>query len=433
MNRLITLASLAAMGAVSLQGQATDDSGRPWSMSAKLRGFYDDNYATAPKDPKPWNPNFPASPFNPIPPGAEESWGINFAVGAKYALVRDQTTITAGVDYDLRWYEARVDNEIDQTISGQIGLNHTFSERFQLDVFDSVVYSEEPDVLEPNQKASYLRTDGNAWRNYGGFGLTTSFTEKLGSRLGYSNTFYDYKEDGPGSRSALLDRMEHLATADLRWTFQPSVVGLIGYQYGYYDYTSSDQLWYTPAPDPTVPTGGDRNQESHYGFAGLDYMAAPGLTAQLRAGFDYARYVNADADDVLAPFVDLALSYEYMQGCKASAGVKHDLHPTDVAMGTGIESFTTSQEATTVYALVAHRILPKVIGTVRGSWQAGTYEGGTYDGETDNFYTADVNLAYEFTQYFAAEAGYAYDFLDSDIPNREYDRNRFYFGVKASY
>jgi len=226
--------------------------------------------------------------------------------------------------------------------------------------------------------------------------------------------------------------MDHLASADLRWTFQPAVVGLIGYQYGYYDYSSSDQLWYTPVPNPNVPTGSDRNQESHYGFAGVDYMAAPGLTAQLRAGVDYARYPNSEADDVLAPFVDMALSYEYMEGSKASAGVKHDLRPTDVAMGSA-DDYTVSQEATTVYAQVAHRIFPKLIGTLRGSWQAGTYEGGSYDGETDNFYTVDVNLAYELTKYFATEAGYAYDFLESDIPNREYDRNRFYFGVRANY
>lgn len=422
MKRLITFASLAAMGAVSLQGQTTDESGRPWSVSAKLRGFYDDNYATAPSDP---DPGFPS---------AQESWGVNFAPGVKYVLIRDQTSATLSLDYDLRWYEARADNQFDQTVRGEIAATHAFSERYRLDVFDSLVYSEEPSVLEPNGgQASYVRTDGNAWRNYGGLGFTASLTEKLGTRLGYSNAMYDYREDGPGSRSALLDRMEHLATADLRWTFQPTLVGLVGYQFGYNDYLSSDYLWFTDFPDPSLPTGEARNQMSHYGFVGADYTAMPGLTAQIRGGFNYASYPNADVDDIVAPFVDFALAYEYMQGCKVSAGVKNDLRPTDVALGTGIDSFTVSQEATTLYAMVSHRILQKLVGSVRGSWQAGTYEDGTYDGDTDNFYTVDLNLAYEFTRYFAAEAGYAYDKLDSDIPSRGYDRNRFYFGVRATY
>lgn len=421
MNKLITLASLAAVGVVGVQGQATDGSGRPWSVSAKVRGFYDDNWATASSDSGSW-----------VKP--QESWGINFAPGLKYTLSQDQTSLNASVDYDLRWYEARSDDEFDQTVRGEIAATHAFTERYRLDLYDSVVYSEEPSVIEPNGgQATFMRTDGNAWRNYAGLGFTAGLTEKMGTRLGYSNTLYDYREDGPASRSALLDRMEHLATADLRWSFQPTVVGLVGYQYGYYDYTSSDPIWYTPWPDPSLPDGSSRNQESHYGFVGADYTATPGLTAQIRAGFNYARYPNADVDDIVAPFVDAALAYEYKQGSKAGLGVKNDLRPTDVALGSGVDSFTVSQEATTVYAYVNHRITPQLIGMLRGSWQAGTYQGGYYDGETDNYFTADVNLTYEFTRYFAAEAGYVYDNLDSDIPYRTFDRNRFYLGLKASY
>ncbi|HRZ56023.1 MAG TPA: outer membrane beta-barrel protein [Candidatus Paceibacterota bacterium] len=430
MNKLITFASLAAVGALSLQGQAVDGSGRPWSVSAKLRGFYDDNYRTTPSDLTPEAREY-------LGDVDEESWGINFAPGIKYVLLRDQTTLTASLDYDMRWYEAQPSSkEFDHTVRAEIAASHAFSERFRLDFFESPVYSEEPSILEPNGgQASYVRTDGNAWRNYAGIGLTTGLTEQLGSRLGYSNTYYNYRDDGPASISALLDRMEHLATADLRWQFQPAIIGLVGYQYGYFDYTSGDQLWYTETPDPTVPESDARNQESHYGFLGVDYTALPGLTAQIRAGVNYARYPNADVDNVTAPFVDAALAYEYMEGSKVSAGVKHDLRPTDVAIAASddMSSFTVSQEATTVYAFIAHRIFPKLVGTLRGSWQNGTYNEGMYDGDSDNFYTVDVNLAYEITANFAAEAGYAYDKLDSDIPLREYDRNRFYVGVKATY
>lgn len=421
MKRLITCASLAAVGIVSLQAQAVDGSGRPWSVSAKLRGFYDDNWAT--------------SPDSGGPP-RQSSWGINFAPGVGYVLFRDRTTLKANYDFDMRWYEARTDNDIDYTHRGELGLTHAFSERYRLDLNDSIVYSSEPGVIEPNgQAASFVRTDGNAWRNYGGAGFTAGLTESLGTRLGYSNTLYDYEEAGfPGSRSALLDRMEHLITADLRWTFQPTIVGMAGYQYGYWGYTSSDQLYATSPGQPPAPTGDARNQESHYGFLGADYTAQPGLTAQIRAGVNYARYPNTDADSILAPFVDFAVSYEYMKGSRVALGVKHDLRPTDVAIVSQTNgSITTSQEATTVYGYVAHRITEKLMGTVRGSWQGGTYQGGQYDGYTDDFFTADVNLAYDLTHYLTAEAGYAYDILESNIPARPYDRNRFYFGVRATY
>lgn len=421
MKRLITCASLAAIGAASVYAQAVDGgSGRPWSVSAKLRGFYDDNWATAPESGG---------------PPKQSSWGINFAPGVSYVLVREQTTLTAKYDFDMRWYEARVDNNTDYTHRGELTLNHAFSERLRVDATDTIVYSSEPGVIEPTWSLTNpFRSNNNAWRNYGAAGVTMGLTEKMGTRLGYSNTSYDYTETGTASQSALLDRMEHLISADLRWQFQPTLTGLAGYQYGYWGYTSSDYIYQTSPGSPPSPTADARNQESHYGFLGADYTAAQGLTAQIRAGANYARYPNTTADDILAPFVDAALSYEYSKGSRVAVGVKHDLRPTDVAVVSQSNgTVTTSQEATTVYGFVSHRITPKLLGTLRGAWQGGTYQGGQYDGYTDNFYTVDVNLAYDLTTWLTAEAGYAYDKLDSDIPVRAYDRNRVYFGVKATY
>lgn len=427
MNRLITCASLAALGAATLHAQAADPSSKPWSVSAKLRGFYDDNYNTAPSDPMPG--------FN-APKG--ESWGINFAPGVRYNLLRDQTTLVLQYDYDMRWFEARPENEIDDTHHGSIEFSHMFSERHKLDITDSLVYASEPSVIEPSgQQATFYRSENDAWRNYAGIGLTSGLTERLGTRIGYSNSFYDYIEDGPASRSAMLDRFEHLGSIDLRWQFQPTLVGLAGYQYGYVDYTSKDALYVTAVPGVTPPTGNIRDQESHYGFAGLDYTASPRLSFQLRAGLNYARYPNSTADDLLAPYVDFGGTYEYLEGSRLSLGVKHDLRPTDVVQpdpnDASGQSVTMSQEATTLYALVSHKLTQKLRGNVRVSWQNAAYEGGAYDGETDNFVTLDASLEYALHRNLTAEAGYAFDTLSSDIDYRGYDRNRFFFGVRATY
>jgi hypothetical protein len=239
--------------------------------------------------------------------------------------------------------------------------------------------------------------------------------------------------------------MEHLISGDLRWQFQPTIVGLTGYQYGRFNYSSSDALydptWYGFPAGTVVPTGESRDQESHYGFVGLDYTATPQLTGQLRGGVNYARYPNLKTDDLLAPYVDLGISYEYLQGSKVTVGVKHDIRPTDVATPnpadkTG-QSITLSQEATTVYAMISQKIVEKLRGNLRGSWQNAEYQGGRFDGAKDNYYTVDVSLEYAFTRNFSAEVGYAFDKLDSDVDHlgnlRGYDRNRAYLGVKASY
>lgn len=424
MKRVMTCASLALLGVASLQAQAVNPEGRMWSVSAKLRGFYDDNYATAPNDPLPGYPQ------------KASSWGINVAPSLRFDLLRDLTTLHLGYDYDLRWYENRPDNEIDQTHRGEISVAHSFSDRFRLEARDTIVYSSEPSLLEPDgQQATFIRTENNAWRNYGAIAANAGLTERLGSRVQYQNISYDYDEDGPGSRSALLDRMEHLATLDMRWQFQPTVVGIVGYQYGYIDYNSKDYLAnpiFFP-PGTKLAIGDDRDQESHYGFVGVDYTLNPRLAAQARVGVDYATYPNLNVDDIVAPYADAALSYEYMQGSKFVVGVKHDLRPTDIAYPQADSAVTAAAEATTVYAVIAHKLTEKLIASVRGSWQMSDFQGGAYDGESDNYYTVDATLGYEINRYLTAEVGYAFDKLDSDIGNRGYDRNRFFFGVRAAY
>lgn len=434
MNKLITCASVAAVGAVTLQAQSVEGSAmtKPWSISAKLRGFYDDNYATTPKDP------FPGTPEK------ESSWGVNIAPTLSLNVLRDTTTISVEYTYDLRWYEARSDNEIDQTHKADINLGHVFSERARVDFIDSFAYSDEPSVIAENNGFynTYYRTENNNLRNYAGIAFTGSFTEQLGSRIGYSNTYYDYDETGPGSRSALLDRLEHLVSLDLRWTFQPPTVGLIGYQYGYVDYTSSDLLtnpaWYPTGTD--IPCAEVRNQQSHYVFVGIDHKFTPEFGVQARAGGQFSDYPDAVPgmeDSIVTPYLDAAVSYQYAEGSRFQVGVKNELTATDIAMPyTGdydVAPATSSQVATSVYASIIHKITPKLRGMVRGGWQHGTFQGGYYDDEADDYLALDLNLTYNFNQYVGAEIGYAYDNLSTDLPYREFDRNRFYFGIFAKY
>ena len=44
-----------------------------------------------------------------------------------------------------------------------------------------------------------------------------------------------------------------------------------------------------------------------------------------------------------------------------------------------------------------------------------------------------MNLTYEINRFLAAEAGYNYDRLDSDLSFRSFTRNRVYVGLRASY
>jgi hypothetical protein len=46
---------------------------------------------------------------------------------------------------------------------------------------------------------------------------------------------------------------------------------------------------------------------------------------------------------------------------------------------------------------------------------------------------AGLMLEYSFTPNWSAHVGYNFDLLESDLKGRDYDRNRVYIGVRASY
>ena len=77
--------------------------------------------------------------------------------------------------------------------------------------------------------------------------------------------------------------------------------------------------------------------------------------------------------------------------------------------------------------------MPKLYGNLTAQFQNSRYLGGVYNNESDRFFLVGLNFEYRFNQYLAAHIGYNYDKLNSDIPNRAFDRNRVYMGVTATY
>ena len=423
----------ATVGSMALQAQDLTAAApsKPWNISATVRGFYDDNYTCAPAN---------------VPLGSNlqkrGSWGTDLNPGFGLDVLQDVTTIRFRYDYDARYYTDRVNNHWDQSHNVTASLSHSFSERYKLELYDNFAVGQEPSLLNPTgPTAAPFRINGNNVRNYAGASLTSSFTEQLGSRIAYQNTFYEYDDKGhPASYSALLDRMEHLITLDLRWQYTPATLALVGYQFGYTDQTSNDPLNANagngvPAVSPSV-----RNRYDHYVFIGGDHDFSSQFSAKARVGAQIATYPNANKNGItgmddsrIVPYADASLQYKFSERNQVQLGVKSGLNQTDVAVLSSTQATTTDSEALTLYASVTYALTPRLISMARVQWQMATFDGGLYNNQQDNYYTADLNLSYEINRYLKAEAGYAFDRLDSDIGWRSYGRNRVYFGVSANY
>jgi hypothetical protein len=419
MKKIIASASLAALGAATMQaayapGLSPQEKSKPWTISGTLRGFYDDN------------------PTASVKSDRQESWGLELSPSLAVNLALDQTLIGFNYTYDMRYYEARRRNDADHSHYVSLKINHTITERYKIEVSDTINYAQEPE-LQQGIVSIPLRTEQNYLHNIGHIAFTAELTPILGLVAEYQNDYWDFDQTGNGSLSAILDRVEHLGTITARWQAMPNTVGLLAYSYGVVDHTSDDSLLLPGGP----PLAETRDSASHFVSVGAEQHFTSQLTGKAKIGAQFTDYPNAlpgQDDRVTSPYADASASWAYNPGSYLQLGVRHQRNQTDVGLGTaGAQNPVQDQESTGIYGVVNHRIGPNFTGSVLGQIQHSSFRGGGLDGKVEDLGAVGVNFAYQVNVFLTAEAGYNFDRLDSDLAGRSYSRNRIYFGIRATY
>lgn len=433
MKRIAASVGLVALGTSVLQ--ATDagaltsmQTAKPWSASLSLRGFYDDNINST-KDDKTDSLGFEINP----------SVGIGFAT--------DQTSGRFGYTYSGKYYGTKPSGNSsnwDHTHIFDAALQHAFSSRARLAVTDSFVIGQEPDVLRvDNVMVAPQRISGDNIRNHGTIVFNYQVTELLGLEVGYANSWYNYDDNGDvvvlaplpevaaTSRSGVLDRIEHSAFLNTRWQLAPQTVGIVGYMYGETDYTGDEFVQGDLNVLVPFSKSDDRNSRSHFGYVGVEHSFNPQLSGTARVGFQYIDFYN-DGSTSVTPYGEGTIRYFYGPENRVEGGVTYRRATTDYV---GETSVVDDAGTLVVYGSVTHRIMPRVYGSLIGTYQWQRFNGGGAgsDGENEHFYLLGADLSYRFNAHLSAHVGYNLDVLDSDISDRDYDRNRVYVGVTADY
>ena len=243
MKKIFVSVGLIAAGTASLQGAYAPDwnstSGSLWSVSGTLRGFYDDNYDTAPSGAKIGSFGFEVSPQVSLNvPMQQTELGMRYIYGLYYYQER----------------ESRGENPIDQTHQFDLWVDHAFSECWQARVQDSFVVGQEPELIDPNTSLT-RRVDGNNIRNTGTITLHTDWTRLFSTELGYQNSFYDYENSGGmvngptvnTSLAGLLNRVEQSIWLNLQWQIRPETMVLVGGKFGLANYTGDEPIAINPS------------------------------------------------------------------------------------------------------------------------------------------------------------------------------------------
>jgi hypothetical protein len=442
MKRIAASVGLVALGASGLQAADTSSlsamqMSKPWSVSATLRGFYDDNINTTQNN-------------------KQKAWGYEISPSVSVGIAGEQTSASASYTYSGKYYDHRPigsSDKWDHTHSFNVGVSHAFSPRFQLGVRDSFVIGQEPDMLRSGDSyTTFQRISGDNMRNYGTIVFTAEVTPLLGFEVGYANSWYDYDNEGAtsvagagtpiiASRSGVLDRMEHSIHIDSRWHFLPQTTGIFGYQYSQTDYLGDEEIQgILGAPVGNLTSKG-RNSRSHYLYAGVEHSFTPDLSGSVKLGGQYIDfYKDSTFKSDWSPYAQASLRYLYMVESTVEVGVVHQRSTSDVVGTPGVLGGTTGifvhdQESTTAYGSIRHRIMPNLFGSLMGTFQHSTLNGGgaPFNDQTDNFFLVGLNLEYRFNPHLAAHVGYNYDRLDSDLAGRSFTRNRAYVGVTATY
>ncbi len=466
MKKIFASIGAIALGATAVQADSAagmalgGDNSKAWSVSATLRGFYDDNYTTAAKG------------------NERDSLGATISPSIAFKFPMDQTTLGFRYIYGATWYEDRSsinsgNNAWDQSHEFDALFSHAFSSRFSVDAMDSFVITQEPQLIAGSGVNTFpYRTEGNNLRNHGEITFNGTITRQLSFVVGYQNTYYDYENVSPAgsnnfnngtglvdsSLSGLLDRMEHEALFNLRWQAQPKTVLIAGYNYKQVNYTSAEVIANASAtpgtgnnyPDPifglpfTVPGVNDfrasdtRDSRSHIFYGGVDQNFSKDLILSVRLGAqmieNYRAPANEPNDTTTSPWGSLSLTYNGIQDTTVQVGFTHARNQTDVVTPDAATGSVTSDEETSVlYGSINHHFTPKLIGRLSAQWQDAQFYGGLYDGTSEKFFDAGVNFTYRFNEHFTSEIGYNFSQLNSDVPGRDYDRNRIYLGVTATY
>jgi len=280
------------------------------------------------------------------------------------------------------------------------------------------------------------RINGNNISNDGDLALTLELLPRWSVVIAYENILYRYEED---QYAATLDRMENYGRVDFRYLMTPKTVALVGTKIGYVDYDSGMPFNPSFPQNPFLnPSTDIKNNMTYFAYGGFDHSFSPNFTGSLRAGAELQDYTNLDIDNELNPYLDFALTYSYALNSSMQLGIIHRSNATDVSGsfdggGDGFEP-VLEQVSTALYANVKHAITAKLSGTLSASFQSSEFVGGgTYDGENEQWWSIGATVSYAITRNFSALVSYYYDLLNSDIPSRDYDRNRIFFGVSATY
>ncbi|PAW78213.1 MAG: hypothetical protein B9S32_08450 [Verrucomicrobia bacterium Tous-C9LFEB] len=363
---------------------------KPYSVSVGLRQGYDDNIYTSSNNQK-----------GSMTTGIQPSFLINYPL--------DQTLLSGRYTFDSLYYWDREGDgwDLSHELVGRI--NHSVSERFNLDLRERFRYAQNPEILD---SASALQRNGNYINNTASLQGSFQWTPKFGTVTTYTNDLYDYEDEITKQTN---NNMSQTVNQDLRFLIDPTVTIVTGgiFQDVSYEYA-------------------DRSFNVYTGNVGADWTVSPQVTVSGRVGGQYFDPGDGGSGST-SPYGSLGLNWILGARSSLSANYSHSLSQTDIAT-------SYAQETDTITSTFKYQWTPRFSTSLQGLYTFGSYttemeipNSGMGDYE-ENVATLTLGATYKLNEWLDLDASYTFtNVADDTNRDREYTRNQISLGIRGTY
>ena len=403
MKTKLTLGVISALAMAAAQGKGLyyvpndTEEAIPLKWSVGITATYDDNTT-------------PAAPgFND-----DETFSLNPYVGLSFVSVSPQTTwdvyARLGVIYYLDEPKANGADDVYTQARAGVNLTHRFNERLRLTSRNFLSYELEPDYsygfATTRQTSEYLY-----WQTDNSLGYR--WTERFATISGFQLTGLDYDSDVPNA-----DRFTWTLYNQFRYQLSPQSVLTASYRYSE---TEGDGL----ATDST----------NQYFLVGMEHRFTPNTIAIVNVG---AQVRDVDGgDNSTNPFLEVNLRTQVNTQLALRTFVRYGVEDYDTVFGNTQfdERLTLRVGVSGTYEISPSLSLYGGLDLVNTSYESGrTVTVGAPLGDQDEtLVNAYIGASLKLTEILTGSLTYNFTDSDSDLPSRDYDRNRITVGLSAEF
>lgn len=348
----------------------------------------------------------------------DETFSVNPYVGFSFATVSPQTTLDVYARLGVIYYfdEPNALGSDDTFGQSRIGvnLNHRFSERLRFTSRNYLSYELEPEYsygFASNRQSSeylYWQTDNSVGYRW---------TQRFGTYTGFQLTALDY-DNVPNA-----DRFTWTLYNQFRYQLSPQSVLTASYRYSE---TESD--------------GVASNSTNQYLLVGLEHRFSPNTILILNTGAQLRDVEGVNGNNSTNPYLELAVRSQINTQFSIRGFARYGVEDYDSLVGIPTlaeydERLTLRMGASGEYQISPSLSLFGGVNLIITSYESGNFvPGGAPAPDADEtLINAYIGASLKLTEYLYGTLTYNFTTSDSDVANRDYDRNRVSVGLRAEF